>query len=325
MSFASPSGSAETVALHQLHLAAFESMANTETPYVVRVDSGVPGPHLFFGCGNHGNEHAGVQAALEIMRAVDEGEMALKSGSVDFALVNPDAYGLNKRFIQQDGNRLYTARNLDSGFSDTVEGRRGAVIFEHLKQMRGRLTAVLDFHSVSVGDLRMLVYNRGNPRNAEIARTLPPVFDFIFSYLRRDVDGALGDLGEHFGADGYSFECGGHSSPLATARALFFMQEAIERYGLGIDGAFPKIPDEALVLNQKMVRYETLGPIVPEEGFAFTVDDVRTGTRLRAGQVYAVASGGREYAAEQNCVIVMPDIKATFGYSDAGFLCVETG
>lgn len=324
MSFSSPSDSTDILALHQQHLAAFESMANTETPYVVRVDSGVPGPHLFFGCGNHGNEHAGVQAALEIKNAVDSGKMALQRGSVDFALVNPDAYGLNKRFIQQDGNRLYTARNLASGFPDTVEGRRGAVIVEHLKQMRGLLAAILDFHSVSVGDLRIFVYNRANPRNAEIARSLPPVFNYIFSYLRRDVDGALGDLGEHFGADGYSFECGGHNSPLATARALFFIQEAIERYGLGIDGAFPQIPDEALVLNQQMVRYETLGPIVPEEGFAFVGEDVRTGTRLRAGQVYAVASGGREYAAEQDCVIVMPDTKAKAGYSDAGFLCVET-
>lgn len=54
-----------------------------------------------------------------------------------------------------------------------------------------------------------------------------------------------------------------------------------------------------------------------------TYEDVRTGTRLRAGQVYAKASGGKEYAAEQDCVIVMPDKSARAGYSDAGFLCLE--
>ncbi|MDP2624614.1 MAG: succinylglutamate desuccinylase/aspartoacylase family protein [Candidatus Peregrinibacteria bacterium] len=306
---------------HALHIERFESLQNVRsTPYVVERHSAVTGgPHLVFSGGVHGNERGGVEASLRLIEAIDEGRLRLSSGSLSFVLGNPEAYKVAQRSLDEDLNRLFTRGQ----HGDSTEGRRAQEVLRYMEQIKDRLAVVLDFHSVSVGDLKILVYNRGVEVSRRLASELPPVFDYLFGYVRDHLDGILSEVGTLLGKDGFSVECGGHESPLAADRALLFMEASMRNYGVPYEGDFPPIHEESRTPNPDMISYETIDAIRPCAGFQFTDPDVKTGMRVLKGAVFATGDGGKEYRAPQDCVVVMPHKVANVNDIEAGFLCTE--
>lgn len=299
-----------------------------EMPYVIEVNGKFKGPQVLFGGGVHGNEPAGVEAAVRIHQALTDGKLTLKYGEISFLLGNPAAYQKRERFIEVNLNRIFT-----DNFTkiEDPETQRAREVQQYLRAIRDHLRAIVDFHSVSRSDFTMSIYNHTNEFNWKVIRTLPSVFSYNFGYQPEHLNGILSDTAtvlnhRGFDVDGFSIECGNHSSPKAIDRALAYMKTICEEYGLVFEGEWPEGDPASLELDRDPVHYHTIAKIEPCQGFEFTIPDIDTGTVLAAGDVYAVVKNEageiiEERKAPANCDVVMPASKPDPNDVDAGFLC----
>jgi hypothetical protein len=171
---------------------------------------------------------------------------------------------------------------------------------------------VLDLHSVSIGDFKIVVYNAEAGVNETLALQLSPL-DLHLAYHPEHLPGALVDgVGAR---GGLMVECGNHRSQTGRETARMHIHRVLSHFGVMAGGgsAHPGRPP-------KVVRYETLQAIVPQENFRFTIPDVATGCFLEAGRPFALDDRG-EHLAPQDCYVVVPSRHVRPTDHDAGFLC----
>ena len=130
----------------------FHKYSSSSIPYCIQTSSPNPGDHVVIVGGIHGNEPGGVRAIVQLHRALRNGEIALKRGKISFLLGNPKAYENAIRYVDNDLNRAFFKQDTGS-----VEGRRASEINAFL-QDNDDISALLDLHSVSIGNFKILVY-----------------------------------------------------------------------------------------------------------------------------------------------------------------------
>ena len=301
--------------MHQSHAKFFQERSNAGIDHIVRHEGEHDGPHVAIFGGIHGNERGGVEASVEVMRAIEESRLKIAKGSVSFILGNPEAYLQNMRFLDENLNRTF----IEGPQRDNIEGNRSREIMHYMWQIRDDLAAVMDLHSVSVGDMQAVVYNNAK----HFPEWLPPIYDFYMRYSRRHIAGMLPDLTSRYDVSGFLIEAGNHQSNEAVFRSLFHIRELFKEFGIETVGEMPygQELDEKVIREAPSVHYKTIAQIDPSKGFRFS-RDVETHMKLNAGEVFAHNDDG-EIVAPQDCIIVMPDANPNPNDSDAGFLCVE--
>lgn len=130
----------------------FKRNASGTIPFCLQVSSPNSGDHVAIVGGTHGNEPAGVKAIVALHRAFRNGDIALNRGKISFLLGNPEACKKGLRYIDDDLNRVFIRQN-----SSTLEGKR-AVEIEAFFDDNDDISALLDLHSVSIGEFKLLVY-----------------------------------------------------------------------------------------------------------------------------------------------------------------------
>ena len=113
--------------------------------------------------GTHGNEPGGVKAIVELHRSLNCGQVMLKRGKISFLLGNPKAFEKDVRYIDSDLNRHFN--KLDPS---KVEGERALEIKSFFAN-HDDINALLDLHSLSIGDIKLLVYPKGLSEHTEFA------------------------------------------------------------------------------------------------------------------------------------------------------------
>ena len=134
----------------------FKRHTSGSTPFCMHISSSNPGAHVVIVGGTHGNEPGGVKAIVQLHRAFRNGEISLKRGKISFLLGNPKAYEKDVRYIDSDLNRIFVKQAPPS-----VEGKRALEIEAFLRD-HDNINALLDLHSVSIGDFKLLVYTKDN-------------------------------------------------------------------------------------------------------------------------------------------------------------------
>ena len=109
-------------------------------PGVWSFASGRPGPHVMITGLTHGNEPAGLVA---ISRLLDGGVRPVQ-GRLTLALVNPEAHGRGRRFIDRDMNRLWRDDWLDDDRA-SIEAARARTLRPLLREV----DALLDLHTTA--------------------------------------------------------------------------------------------------------------------------------------------------------------------------------
>lgn len=302
------------------HLEYFEEHESPNLSHLIEHDSGVEGPNLLFGTGIHGDEAGGVEAAIEMHKALIEGRVSIIRGKISFLLGNPDAYREGLRFLDENLNRLFTSLALMGKLqNDTIEGRRAVEILGYIKKVQNQLRAIVDLHSVSSGDFNMVVVNRGKSGHEVLVDSLPKLFQYQFAYIKEHLRGIFSEVADMIKAEGFSIECGNHG--LAKDRALLYMQATSNYYEMGMEGDLPTDrSQEELRPEGEIIRYQTIEAIRPTPGFRFIREDISTGHELQEGEVYA-QSNTKKYKAPQDCVVVMPTRDPKPNDVDVGFLC----
>jgi succinylglutamate desuccinylase len=285
----------------------FKKHRNCELPYCIEVAADQAGDHVVIVGGTHGNEPAGVNAMVGFHRRLKDGEIKLNNGKVSLLLGNPQAYEKDRRHIDRDLNRSF-------GDPDdaALEGRRAGEIIAYLNRYDD-VAALLDLHSVSIGDFKICVYEKAKAQSLDLALSISEI-PLHFAYHPEHMPGALITAAGRRSICGLIVECGNHRSKPAAKTALDHIHGILVHHHL-IDASlrpWQKIPET-------VIQYESIQPIKPGANFRFIVERLETGTKLEKGQQFAI-DDNRTHIAPMDCHVVVPSLIVKPTDFDAGFL-----
>ena len=293
------------------HLSYFKRNASGSVPFCLQVSSPNPGAHVAVVGGTHGNESAGVKAIVELHRAFTNGEIMPNRGKISFLLGNPKAYEKDIRYIDNDLNRAFARPD-----PLTVEGKRALEIKAFLKD-NDDIRALLDLHSVSIGDFRLLVYPAAGTGNTDLSLKLSDI-PIHFAFYPGHMPGTLVVAAGSYDICGLIVECGNHYDGQAVDTARQHICNFLVHHQIIGDRYLSKAPRPP-----KITLYESIQAIKPHTGFGFLIKDIKTGTQLSKGRKYARDDRGF-HAAPQDCHVVVPSLVVRPTDHDAGFLGMRT-
>lgn len=292
------------------------------------IDSGISGTEILIVGGTHGDEPGGVNAIVDFHKYLIKNSKKLKSGKVHFLLGNPNAYALDCRYIDYDLNRVFDNTSLDN-----YESRRAMEILKFLDLNNG-IVAVLDFHSVSVGDLQMIVYDIEHEKSSLLAFSLSPVAVHL-AYHSKHIKGLLIGKCQDKGMMSFAVECGNHddrnSSDVAYShikRSLFYFEIMDEdrsdnksNDGINDDDIDNRV-DTEFKNRKEFTRYETIASVIPGPNFKYSKKFV-TGDYLKKGELIGKSDNG-EHRSPEDCYFVLPSKNVRLDDCDVGFLCTKS-
>ncbi len=288
----------------------FRTFGNCKLPYCIEVVAHKEGQHVVIVGGTHGNEPAGVRAMVALHRQLKNGEIKLARGKVSLLLGNPRAYQKDQRYIDRDLNRSFGDQD-----SATIEGRRAVEIIKYLHRSSD-IAALLDLHSVSIGDFKICVYEKQNPQSLDLALNISNLH-LHFAYHPEHMRGTLIEAAGKQHICGLIVECGNHVSRQGVNTALAHIQALLAHYHL-LEKSF----SSERSMPETITQYESIQFIKPGTNFRFLIDGVKTGTKLASGQKFARDDHGY-HVAPQDCFIVVPSLIVKPTDDDAGFLCIR--
>ena len=184
--------------------------------------SQIDNPHVVFVGALHGNEPAGLDAIISFHEHFAKNNYKLQKGKITFILGSPESFKIGERFIEQNLNRAFT-----KVISNNQEGLRVAQIRQFLAT--SSVDVLLDFHSVSNGDFKMVIFQ--NQKAQDFAQKISPL-DLYFWPRSEHLPGSLMEECQNFGTTALSFECGNHNSPNAPQIALIHLQNTLLELGM---------------------------------------------------------------------------------------------
>lgn len=274
------------------------------------------GPCILLIGGTHGNEPAGVKALIELHQYLVKNPHSLLKGEVHFLLANPRAYIANKRYIDFDLNRLFTAQTDEKiRRDDYYEYRRAKEITAFIKSKK--FDASLDMHSVSKGDEQMMIYPSGNKNCENLAQSISSITNHS-TFTKGLIKGLLiEETMANSKSVSLAIECGNHHNPNGPFLALNHCYMLLRHFEMMSE----KKQWQTLIGHHlDITQYNMIEPIRPGRGFEFSRTDYLTGSALKKGTVYASDYLG-EYKAPEDCYLVMPPDEVRPNDYDAGFLC----
>jgi predicted deacylase len=181
----------------------------------------VPGPSVVIVGGIHGNEPAGILAAVRVAPLVRALRSRLR-GRVVFLAGNCQALGAGLRFVRRDLNRGWTEANLarlrrlearELGDEDQEQCDLAECITEVERTRRGRLV-VVDLHTTSGPSAPFVCFGDTLP-NRQLALSLRTT---AILGLDEVIDGALAGYWTDRGHIGIAIESGQHRDPVSVER-----------------------------------------------------------------------------------------------------------
>ena len=127
--------------------------------------------------------------------------------------------------------------------------------------------------------------------------------------------GTLIQVASQYNIDAFIVECGNHHSTQGVETALQHIYRLLSHHNL-----IKKNDKSKATPLSKTIQFESIQAIRPHSGFAFLVENVKTGTKLEKGQIFASDDHGN-HIAPQDCYVVVPSKIVKSTDYDAGFLC----
>lgn len=204
------------------------------THVVDRLEGAPGGPTVVVTGGVHGNEPAGLTAALEVLSSLRARETPLR-GRVLAVTGNRAALGLGQRFVERDLNRRWDQRVIDALRARAIEGlahedreqRELVDLFLSLERDAAGPVVFIDLHTTS-GASPPFVCLADTLGNRALADALPlPKILGLEEVLDASMLGYLTDRG-HIG---FAVEGGRHDEPETVARHASSLWLLLERAG----------------------------------------------------------------------------------------------
>ncbi|WP_454711540.1 M14 family metallopeptidase [Cupriavidus nantongensis] len=282
---------------------------NTGIPYLYTFDSGQPGPHVMVNALTHGNEVCG---AIAVTALLDHG-LRPRRGRLTLAFANVDAYHRfdpaapdASRFVDQDFNRVWTAKVLDDAGLDSSELRRARA----MRPVIDTVDLLLDLHSMHEKS-RPLIVSGPLDKGIALARAIGAPADVIVDEghpegrRMRDYDG-FGDAASARNA--LLVECGQHWEPAAVTVAQDSTARFLLHAGIVTESDLPAGWLLPLPATQRVVRV-TEPVVATSMDFRFAGPYTGLETFTEAGTVIGWRDGEPVVTPYPDCVLVMPSLR----------------
>jgi predicted deacylase len=277
--------------------------------YVHTFDSGQPGPHVMINALTHGNEVCGAIVVDALLRAglrPRRGRLTLAFANVAaylrFDPAQPDA----ARFVDQDFNRVWTAKVLD----DTT--RRSSEL-DRAREMRpviDTVDALLDLHSMHEKSAPLIVAGplaKGIELSLRVGAPATVMCDEGHPEGRRmrDYEG-FGEAGSPKNA--LLVECGQHWERAAVAVARDVTARFLQVSGV-VDAK--DLPEDWILASPEVMHVVRVTEPVVATSMDFKFADAYTGLEIipKAGTVIGWSEGKAVRTPYDNCMLVMPSVR----------------
>ncbi|TDG03851.1 succinylglutamate desuccinylase [Paraburkholderia guartelaensis] len=283
--------------------------SETGIPYVHTFDSGAPGPHVMINALTHGNEVCGAIVVDALLRA----RLRPRRGKLTFAFANVDAYRRfdpahpdAARFVDQDFNRVWTAKALDDLARESSELRRARA----MRPVIDDVDLLLDLHSMHEKCMPLIVAGplaKGVELSARLGAPATVICDEGHPEGRRmrDYEG-FGDAASAKNA--LLIECGQHweASAVTVARDVtarfLLLADVVEEADLPADWLQPLPPEMRVVRVTEPVVAKSMD-------FRFAGDYTGLEVFPKAGAVIGWSDGEPVVTPYDDCILVMPSLR----------------
>ena len=278
--------------------------SNTGTPFVHRLDSGVPGPNVLVIALTHGNEICG---AIALDRLLREGVRPTR-GVLTLAFANVAAFArfdarnpFSSRFVDEDFNRVWRPEIL-SGTRDSTELRRARELLPFVEEA----DYLLDIHSMLEASPPVMICG-------PLDKGIRFAFDVgIPEHVVSDAGHANGTRMRDYGGFGdpssprnaLLIECGQHWERNAARVAWQTLWRFLRRVDV-VDPERAAREIEPAAAAQKLIRV-TDAVIASSPAFRFARSFTGLEVVPRRGDVIAWDGEEAVRAPYDNCVLVMP-------------------
>ncbi len=306
-----------------------------ERPFqAIRFKSPLPGPYILVTAAVHGNETAGTFAIYRLIEQIERGEIKLQGGALTLIPVtNPKAYRLQRRAGDRNLNRRLTPVDQPEQYEDHVANWLCPILAEH--------DGLLDLHTFQSGDQPFALFGPANNQGplepfaqAAIEESIVQRLGcsrFVYGWLdtyakgieRRakeveagrfdaknvDIDAMYGvGTTEYMRSKGgwaLTLECGQHDDIQGREVAYQAIINTLILTGL-IAGDAPAPAKDPQVLG----LYNVFDRFHENDTFA---RPWKSFDSIAQGALIATRADGTAISAEQDCLIVFPNMKSQPG------------
>ena len=266
----------------------------------------VSGPRLLIFGAIHGNESCGPIAIDRVIDKIKSGAISIERGSVRFVPVcNERAYRENKRFVEQDLNRIFKK-------SDTPESYESLVANELCALMETGTDAFLDVHSSTATGPTSVFIDYPTPENKAFAEALgteyalldwPKVYEEnVYGFDSYDTT----RYAYNIGITGVIVECGQHQDLQTAIVAEEIILRALTHFKI-----ISALKDKTSLGAPRSIYMKSLEKkIAAEDVFEKEWKHLEA---LPAGTHIATRASGEALYAKHDCVMILPKLHAKPG------------
>jgi succinylglutamate desuccinylase len=283
--------------------------------------NGKDGPLLFISGGIHGNEPSGVKALQKVFEILEKEKPKIK-GTVVGVSGNRAALQKDKRYIDEDLNRVWTKENIASGKKDTSEKKEMFEIIDVLEQFPEKDFSkryFLDCHTTS-SDSEPYISVQEIHDNDDWAHKFPVYIIRGFSDI---VLGCIDRYESRIGITGFVFEGGQHETEISEKNHEGMIWLALQ-YACNLDlDSLNEYPEAAKMLLDKREQRKTF-EIIYRHGIkdsdTFKMEPGYSNfQKIEKGELLA-HQNGEKVLSEWNAYIFMPLYQSQ---GNDGFFVVE--
>lgn len=266
------------------------------------------GPLLFVTGGVHGNEPSGVKALEKVFEELEKTRPEI-NGRIVGVRGNTSALKKDQRYIDEDLNRTWTEKNVQSGNPETTEQKEMHEIIKVLQDFPEKDYSkryFLDCHTTSSDSLPYISVQEVND-NDPWAHKFPTYIVRGFSDI---VYGAIDHYMSRTGLTGFVFEAGQHTSPASVENHEGIIWLALkEACGLDLSeiSCYPQCVDKFAKENApEQKTFEIIHRHEIKDGDTFKMEPgYKNFQKIEKDELLAI-SNGKEIRSTWDAYIFMP-------------------
>jgi hypothetical protein len=282
----------------------FSSHQNTQLSHTIKISAKVNEdfPVIVFGLGTHGNELCGVRAAHTFLHAMQLFGMALQSGTVYFAIINPKALEKGVRLIDDNMNRVFDENYTNN---NSCELERAGYVKEFLENIN--FDVFIDIHSMFPTDNQMILLSGDECEDAlQLATSVSGTRDVLIegidnghlhSYAKKILQR------KHKLTNSFLIECGLHDLQSTDNTALELIIKTLQFYKM-LEFDSPNLVYEAQELSNLEV-YISYCVVKNGMGFKWLIQNPHNKQRISKGQAISQTIDGL-FCAPIDGYLIMP-------------------
>jgi len=261
------------------------------------------GPKLIVLGAVHGNEPKGTEAIMRICSDLETGRLLLLRGAVTFVpIANPEAYQANKRFLEEDLNRVFRKTEAPASYE--------AHIANELTTLVDQADVLLDMHTTSAPGPSCVFIDYPTDANKALASVVgakyallnwPELYEGDKNFDSFDTTRYAYEAGK----DGIIVETGQHEEPEAADRAYEVILRVLHH--LGSTAEAPSILDTGFTPIRMTALYQKKHE---DDRFMERWDHLEP---IPKDTVIAVRADGTEISVSVDSVMLLPKHHALAG------------